>query len=59
VTQLPLESFRWTSPEYFSTIGLRLSAGKSFSQSDWGKNLAVVSEQTAKALWPGTNPIGL
>ena len=57
-TQLPLESFRWVSPQYFSTIHLQLIAGQIFSQSDWGKNLALVSEKTAKALWPGTNPIG-
>jgi predicted permease len=58
VTQLPLESFRWVSPEYFSAINLPLISGKFFSQSDWGKNMAVVSEKTAKALWPGKNPIG-
>jgi predicted permease len=59
VTQLPLESFRSVSPEYFSTIHLRLIAGTFFTQSDWGKNLALVSEKTAKSLWPGKNPVGL
>src|ERR1700722_2166097 len=57
-TQLPLESFRWVSPEYFSAIHLPLIAGQVFSQSDWGKNLALVSEKTAKTLWPGKNPVG-
>jgi len=57
-TQLPLESFRSVSPEYFSTIHLQLVSGQAFSQSDWGKNLALVSEKTAKTLWPGKNPIG-
>jgi len=57
-TQLPLESFRSVSPEYFSTIHLELLAGKVFSPSDWGKNLALVSEKTAKALWPGKDPVG-
>jgi predicted permease len=59
VTQLPLESFRWVGPEYFSTINLQLIAGQFFTQSDWGKDVAVVSEKTAKALWPGKNPVGL
>ncbi len=59
VTQLPLESFRWISPEYFSTIHLQLIAGHVFSQSDWGKDLALVSEKTAKTLWPGKDPVGL
>jgi predicted permease len=58
VTQLPLESFRSVSPNYFSTIHLQLIAGQFFSQSDWGKNLALVSEKTARALWPGQSPVG-
>jgi predicted permease len=57
-TQLPMENFRSVSPEYFSTISLRLVAGQVFSQSDWGRNLALVSEKTARTLWPGKNPIG-
>ena len=59
VTQLPLESFRWVSPEYFSAIHLQLIEGRYFSQSDWGKNLALISEKTAKSLWPGKDPVGL
>lgn len=57
-TQLPLESFRWVSPEYFSAIQLRMIAGQVFSPSDWGRNVAVVSGKTAKTLWPGKNPVG-
>jgi len=57
-TQLPLESFRWVSPGYFSAIHLRLIAGQLFSPSDWGRNVAVVSQKTAKTLWPGKNPVG-
>jgi predicted permease len=58
VTQLPLESFRSVSPQYFSAIGLRLAAGGVFSEGDWGKNLALVSQKTAKSLWPGKDPLG-
>jgi predicted permease len=58
VTQLPLESFRWVSPEYFTTIHLPLISGQFFTQSDWGKNLALISEKTAKTLWPGKDPVG-
>ncbi len=57
-TQLPIESFRSVSPQYFSAIGLRLAAGKVFSEGDWGKNLALVSQNTAKSLWPGKDPLG-
>ena len=53
-----MEGFRSVSPQYFSAINLRLNAGKIFSQGDWGKNLALISEKTAKTLWPGKNPVG-
>jgi predicted permease len=58
VTQLPLESVRSVSPHYFSAINLRITAGKIFSEGDWGKNLALVSEKTAKSLWLGKDPLG-
>lgn len=57
-TQLPGESWRWISPNYFEAIHLRLLAGRFFADSEWGRNEAVLSERTAKALWPGKNPIG-
>jgi predicted permease len=57
-TQLPGESWRWVSPDYFATVRLPLLAGRSFSTSDWGRNEAVVTELTAKTLWPERNPLG-
>jgi predicted permease len=57
-TQLPIESFRWVSPDYFSAIHLQLIAGRIFTEDEWGKNLVLVSEKTAKTLWPDRNPIG-
>ena len=58
VTQLPLETVRSVSPQYFSAIGLRMIAGKTFGESDLGKKLALVSEKTAKTLWPGKDALG-
>jgi Acidobacterial duplicated orphan permease len=57
-TQLPIENFRWVSPEYFAAIHLQLVDGRYFNDGDWGRNLALVTEKTAKTLWPGRNPIG-
>ncbi len=57
-TQLPGESWRWVSPNYFEAIHLRLIRGRFFNDSEWGKNEAVLSEQTAKALWGGKDPVG-
>ena len=58
VTQLLLETFRWVSPEYFSTIHLQLIEGQFFTSSDWGRNVALVSEKTAQTLWPGKDAVG-
>jgi predicted permease len=57
-TQLPGESWRWVSPGYFDAIRLPMVEGHSFSMGDWGRNEAVVTELTAKTLWPGRNPLG-
>jgi predicted permease len=58
IMQLPSEHFRWVTPGYFETIHLPLIAGRLLTSSDEGKHYAVVSELTAKTLWPGKNPIG-
>jgi macrolide transport system ATP-binding/permease protein len=58
IFQLPSEHFRWVSPGYFETIRLPLVAGRLLSASDEGKHYAVISELTARTLWPGKNPIG-
>ena len=58
IMQLPTEHFRWVTPGYFETIHLPLIAGRLLNASDEGKHYAVVSELTAKTLWPGKNPIG-
>jgi predicted permease len=58
IMQMPTEHFRWITPGYFATIHMPLVAGRFLSSSDEGKQYAVVSELTAKTLWPGKNPIG-
>jgi predicted permease len=57
--QVPSEHFRWITPGYFETIHLPLIAGRLLSPSDEGKRYAVISELTAKTLWPGKSPVGL
>ncbi|MBV8672659.1 MAG: ABC transporter permease [Acidobacteriaceae bacterium] len=58
VMQMPSEHFRWISPGYLEAIHLPLLAGRYLSPSDEGKHYALVSELTARTLWPGINPIG-
>jgi predicted permease len=55
--QLPTEHFRWVSPGYFHTVHLPLAAGRFLEMGDQGKRYVIVSELTARTLWPGQNPI--
>jgi predicted permease len=56
--ELPTEHFRWISPGYLEAIHLPLVAGRYLTASDQGKNFALVSELTARTLWPGENAVG-
>lgn len=56
--QRPLAQFRWISPGYFETMQIPLIAGRFISEADKGKQVAVISKDTADRLWPGQNPIG-
>jgi putative ABC transport system permease protein len=57
-TQLLGEQFRWISPGYAESMRLPLVAGRMLAPGDEGKNVALVSEATARTLWPGQNPVG-
>lgn len=48
------------SPEYFGVTGMRLVRGRFFTAADEtsGESVIVVTETTARALWPGLDPIG-
>jgi hypothetical protein len=52
--------YTFVSPEYFSILRVPILQGRGF-RPDEGRSaarLAVVSAATAKAFWPGANPIG-
>ena len=48
------------SPDYFTTVGTRLLRGRDFTEADrQGSTLvAIVSETTARTLWPGGDALG-
>jgi predicted permease len=48
------------TPEYFTVMGIDLLGGRAFTEADneHGADVAVVSQSTAKKLWPNQNPIG-
>jgi predicted permease len=56
--QLLGQHFRSISPGYFETIHIPLVAGRTLSEGDKGKPYALVSELTAKTMWPGKDAVG-
>ena len=56
--QAPLANYRWVSPGYFAAMGIPLSDGRAFSESDRDRCAAVISERTARRVWPNERPIG-
>jgi putative ABC transport system permease protein len=49
-----------TLPSYFETMGIRLHAGRDFTDEDLThqRRVVVVDEAFARAAWPGGDPIG-
>jgi putative ABC transport system permease protein len=56
--ELPSANIRFASPDYFRTMGIPLVSGRTFSENDRSRDVAMVSAKLAEALWPGQNPIG-
>lgn len=48
------------SPEYFSVMGIDISGGRAFTAADneHNKDVAIVSESTARKFWPHQDAIG-
>jgi predicted permease len=57
--QNPDANIRWISPAYASTLRIPVVAGRDFTADE--KNHvtnALISQQAARRIWPGENPIG-
>ena len=54
----PISNWRWVSPGYFGTIREKLVAGRLFEERDRREKNVIISEASARAAWPGENPIG-
>jgi predicted permease len=58
VNHPPLSNARWVSADYFRLLRERLVAGRLIEERDRDSNVLVISESSAKAAWPGENPVG-
>ena len=56
----PEAYIRVVSDGYFESVGIRLLAGRAFTERDRASSepVAVVNETLARTLWPGLDPVG-
>jgi macrolide transport system ATP-binding/permease protein len=57
----PSANFRFVSPDFFRTLGIRIVRGRPFGEHEGrttGAMPALVSDRTAQRLWPGQDAIG-
>ena len=52
-----LANYRWIGPDYFNTLEQRIVDGRALDAHDRTTKTAVISQATAKAVWPGQSPI--
>jgi putative ABC transport system permease protein len=53
-------NYRLVSPDYFRAMGIPLLKGRDFTNEDNGERqpVVVISDETARRLWPGEEPLG-
>lgn len=57
--ETPEGNIRWISPSYATTLRIPLLAGRDLLPSDKDHpNNALISDQAARAIWHGENPVG-
>jgi putative ABC transport system permease protein len=54
----PLANYRYVSANYFAAIGTPLVRGRTFRDSDHGRQVMILSARAAETLWPGQDPVG-
>jgi putative ABC transport system permease protein len=53
------EGYRVVSPNYFRTFGRAIVKGRDFLDGISSEPEVIIDQHTARALWPGVDPIGL
>jgi putative ABC transport system permease protein len=59
-TAAPEADYRTVTPDLFTTLGVRLLAGRGFSEDDQDRKtpVVIVDDRIAARLWPGRDPVG-
>src|SRR5262249_11947600 len=52
--------FNLVGPRFFEVVGVRMTAGRAFADSDHqgGAHAAIINAEAARRFWPGQNPLG-
>ncbi len=50
--------YNHVSPQYFSVVGIPIVRGRGFTTADGHGPAIIVTESTARSLWPGEDPLG-
>ncbi len=58
ILERPKVNTRFVSPAYFKTLQVPFHEGRTFTESDRQKKVAIVSRAVAEDLWPGQSAIG-
>jgi predicted permease len=53
-----LANYRWIGPDYFATLQQHILEGRAINEHDRTQKNVVISEATAKAVWPNQSPVG-
>ena len=54
----PMVNVRFVNPDYFKTLRIPFREGRTFDDSQRNRQVAIVSQGTARRLWPGRSPLG-
>ncbi|HZP48409.1 MAG TPA: ABC transporter permease [Vicinamibacterales bacterium] len=60
-SQHPPANFRFVGADFFRTLGIAVLRGRAFTEADRADGRltpAVITEPTARRLWPGQDPLG-
>ena len=58
VGEQPIANHLQVSAGYIQAVGIPLVRGRLLTPDDHGRQVAVISEQAARTLWPGRDPLG-